>query len=100
MSGLTSVWTFVTRANAWCRVLTPGRASPPSPRRVRALHPVGMMRPGQQRVGDLGRSAARVGGRVAAAVEQQRAARAGGAEPGHPAGDQVVVTGFVNRFDR
>src|SRR5436190_21843586 len=58
-----------------------------------------MVWPGQERVDDLGRAAARVGGRIAAAVEQQGTTGAGGAEPGDPAGDQVVVAGLVDRFD-
>ena len=57
------------------------------------------MRPGQQRVDHLGRAGPGVSGRVPAAVEQQRPARAARAERGDPAGDQVVVAGLVHRLD-
>ena len=58
-----------------------------------------MVRPGQQRVDDLGRAGPRVGGGVPAAVEQQRPPRAARAERGDPAGHQVMVAGLVDRLD-
>jgi tetratricopeptide (TPR) repeat protein/transcriptional regulator with XRE-family HTH domain len=64
------------------------------------LHPVGVARPGEEGVDDLGRSGrgARIGRGVPAAVEQQRPVRLARAERGDTAHHHVVIPGLVHRL--